>query len=246
MDVSTGSTIFNKLLFSLFLKQQNWETITLDQKDEQDNPVHPTFRIPCQPRISLQSYLFHVIRSLNCSIPQTLPPQVLENLNKQLLTELLGHYETLTSSTQNVALQLYFDLKFLQTIFAVTRDDRKICEQFQALINKLKESIDPFDFELFAEHLSNNIKRSVSKLNCELGVLTQHNDVSANSTVTTVSVANERDPNVLSLSSNGSTAIWFPLLPIIDASVSERSTFTEWKNLASVEIDKVSSRYVYV
>ncbi|XP_055903884.1 conserved oligomeric Golgi complex subunit 1 isoform X2 [Eupeodes corollae] len=193
----------------------NWETVTIEQKDEQDQPVQSTFRIPSQPRISLQQYLFSITSALNFYIPQTLPQKVLYVFNSQLIQGLLQHYKSLisgdkfTASSQNTALQLYYDVKFLQSVFS-SRDDRSTVDEFQSITNLLKEFIDPFDFELFSEHISMNVKKSVTKMHCQLGVIIPcllHN--------TTSIVQQEKDPNVLTLSSNGSTSIWFPLLPII-------------------------------
>ncbi|XP_055856916.1 conserved oligomeric Golgi complex subunit 1 isoform X2 [Episyrphus balteatus] len=193
----------------------NWETVTIEQKDEQDNPVQSTFRIPSQPRISLQQYLFSVTNALNLYIPQTLPQKVLHVFNSLLTQRLLEHYKSLveddkfTASSQNTALQLYYDVKFLQSVFT-SRDDRSIVDEFNSITNLLKDFIDPFDFELFSEHISMNVKKSVTKMHCQLGVIIPHLLQNTSSIV-----QQEKDPNVLTLSSNGSTSIWFPLLPII-------------------------------
>lgn len=196
----------------------NWETVIIEQKDEQDNPVQSTFRIPSQPRISLQQYLFSVTNALNLYIPQTLPQRVLHVFNSHLIQRLLEHYKSLvedekfTASSQNTALQLYYDLKFLQSVFT-SRDDRSLLDQFNSITNLLKNFIDPFDFELFSERISVNVKKSVTKMHCQLGVIIPQ--VLLQQPGTSSIVQQEKDPNVLALSSNASTSIWFPLLPII-------------------------------
>ncbi|CAD6991913.1 unnamed protein product [Ceratitis capitata] len=196
----------------------NWENVELEQRDENESTIHSTFRIPNQPRISLQSYLFTLIRVLNSIVPQTLPAKVLHYFNQKMLTQIIGQYQKILndklSCNQNIALQLYFDLKFLQNIFGVMRDDRQLNEQFGALQNNCKDLIDPFDFELFADHISINVKKSVARFNCQFGVLTQVLPANFTTTASTLLV-HEKDPNVLSLSSIGSTAVWFPLLPIV-------------------------------
>lgn len=177
-------------------------------------PVQSTFRVPTQPRISLQSYLQMLIKKLKEIIPETLPFKVLDTFNQQLLDKLLNYYKHLLSAhtnlAQNVALQLYFDIKFLQNSFNITREQK---DQFTTLQNAYKEFIDPIDFELFSSQLITNVKRSVMRSNCLLGVLTPLNMQISQ----TGQQIQEKDPNVLSLCSSGSTTLWFPLLPIVTA-----------------------------
>ncbi|XP_030374404.1 conserved oligomeric Golgi complex subunit 1 isoform X2 [Scaptodrosophila lebanonensis] len=216
-----------------------WQTHTLDQRDEeeQESVVQSTVRIPSQPRFSLQNYLFQLIHELTAAVPQTLPPKVQHAFNQKLLKDLLTHYQALadsegTKASQNIALQLYFDLKFLQRVFAVTRESRTLYEEFQSLQRKLRDYIDPFDFELFAEHITTHVSRSTARLHGELGVLTPAPPQGSQTAASTTALAHESDPNVLCLSSSGSTSLWFPLLPIVmpqggsDATNSERKLLT--------------------
>ncbi|SPP84454.1 conserved oligomeric Golgi complex subunit 1 [Drosophila guanche] len=195
-----------------------WQTITLEQRDEeQEQSVQSTIRIPSQPRLSLQTYLHQLIHALNLAVPQTLPSKVLHAFNQKLLGQLLGHYEGLasaecTKTSQNIALQLYFDLKFLERVFAVSREERTLYDRIHSQQNALRDCIDPFDFELFAEHISTQVGRSTARLQGELGVLTPCAPATAQNTTV---LAHESDPNVLCLSSSGSTSLWFPLLPIV-------------------------------
>ncbi|EDV41971.1 uncharacterized protein Dana_GF17740 [Drosophila ananassae] len=196
-----------------------WQSLTLEQRDEeQEQSVQSTIRIPSQPRFSLQMYLHQLIQALNEAVPQTLPPKVLQAFNQRLLGQLLTHYEGLaradcTKSSQNIALQLFFDLKFLERVFAITREERALYDRIHEQQNQLRDCIDPFDFELFAEHITSHVSRATSRLQGELGVLTpaaSSQGASGNS-----SLAHESDPNVLCLSSSGATSLWFPLLPIV-------------------------------
>ncbi|EDW59822.1 conserved oligomeric Golgi complex subunit 1 [Drosophila virilis] len=216
-----------------------WQTQTLEQRDEEhDQNVQSTIRIPSQPRLSLQTYLHGLIQALNDAVPQTLPPKVLHAFNQQLLTQLLAHYEQLaaaegTRCSQNIALQLYFDLKFLESVFGVTREERSLYEQFHALQRSLRDCIDPFDFELFAEHITVQVSRSTTRLHGELGVLTPSQDNTQAASGSALS--HEADPNVLCLSSTGSTSLWFPLLPIVmpQAAAATAAVQAERKSLAS-------------
>ncbi|KAM7361321.1 conserved oligomeric Golgi complex subunit 1 isoform 2-T2 [Cochliomyia hominivorax] len=219
----------------------HWDLATLDQKDDQDMPIQSTFRVPTQPCISLQFYLQSLITSLKDIVPETLPSKVLNTFNHQLIDELLKHYRNVLSAhpslSQNIALQLYFDIKFLQNSFNITREQK---DDITSLQNAYKELIDPFDFELFSSQLMANIKRSVQRFNCLLGVLTPLNMQVTQSGI----VIQEKDPNVLSLCSSGSTSLWFPLLPVVtntaNISVTETTTILENKKMSLNESPKDS------
>ncbi|XP_017855567.1 PREDICTED: conserved oligomeric Golgi complex subunit 1 [Drosophila arizonae] len=222
-----------------------WQTQTLEQRDEEhDQSVQSTIRIPCQPRLSLQTYLHQLIEVLNTAVPQTLPSKVLQAFNQKLLGQLLTHYEHLsaaesTKSSQNIALQLYFDLKFLERVFGVNREERSLYEQFHVLQRSLRDCIDPFDFELFAEHITTHVSRATARLHGELGVLTppQDNTPTANAS----SISHEADPNVLCLSSSGSTSLWFPLLPIVMPQAASTTTLPVERKPPATEVDKAAT-----
>ncbi|XP_013101633.2 conserved oligomeric Golgi complex subunit 1 [Stomoxys calcitrans] len=223
----------------------HWEIIILEQKDEQDMPVQSTFRIPTQPRISLQAYFHILISTLKEIVPETLPTKVLLTLKQLLLDSFLKHYRQLSQNTdtnplgQNIALQLYFDLKFLQNSFDLSREQK---EQFNALQNSYKEFIDPFDFELFSSHLMTNVKRAVMRYNCILGVLTPVSTNAANQNTSTGggTLAQEKDPNVLSLCSSGATSLWFPLLPVVTNNNATVASSADNKKVLSTDSEKPS------
>lgn len=181
-----------------------------------------TIRIPSQPRVSLQQYLLKVSQLLNNYIPQTLPTKVLHYFNGKLIENLIRMYESIASEkfiecNQNTALQIYFDLKFIQTIFT-QRDDRNILERIQKIGETLKTSIDPFDFELFHTHLNTNIKKSIARTKGQMGILLPYPekmDLLVSGVGNEIKTATGSEPNVISLSSSGSTSTWFPLLPVI-------------------------------
>ncbi|XP_017041146.1 conserved oligomeric Golgi complex subunit 1 [Drosophila ficusphila] len=224
-----------------------WQTLTLEQRDEdQEQSVQSTIRIPSQPRLSLQTYLHQLIQALNQAVPQTLPPKVLQAFIQRLLGKLLSHYQGLaraecTKSSQNIALQLYFDLKFLERVFAVTREERNLYEQIHSQQNELRDCIDPFDFELFAEHITAHVARASSRLQGELGVLTPSTAAPTQGATAASTLAHEADPNVLCLSSSGSTSLWFPLLPIVMPQAAGRTTGIERKAPVQETAEKMAT-----
>ena len=62
--------------------------------------------------------------------------------------------------TQNVALQLHFDIEFvMQVVISSERSD--ITDQCQNVLNSLEDHIDPFDFSVFSPYISAHVKRSI-------------------------------------------------------------------------------------
>lgn len=192
-----------------------WEIITIEEKDEQDNVVNSTIRIPCKPSFPLQRFLHETCSSLNDIIPHTLPKKVSSVLVDKIALILRNHYQSLLTNefvknNQNTALQYYFDIKFVQYLL-VSRDNKVLTEKFNETVTAYKNFIDPFDFDVFFSYLNDNLKLAVQRIQYQLGYLTIVDQA-------TGSVPNkqERDPNVITLSSNATNITWFPLLPISD------------------------------
>uniref|UniRef100_A0A1A9ZE80 Conserved oligomeric Golgi complex subunit 1 n=1 Tax=Glossina pallidipes TaxID=7398 RepID=A0A1A9ZE80_GLOPL len=206
-------TITNDVILKDFT---HWESITLEQGDyHPDHLPQTSVPVPVQPSLCLQTYFYMLISKITEVVPQTLPSKVLKILNEKLLQQLIDYYRSLLNDqlTQKVALQIYFDLKFLQHSFELVKEQK---EQFEALQNSSKKLIDPFDFELLFTHNLNNVKKAVNRFSCLLGVLTSLNVQSVHVDATNATnVTQDKDPNILNLCSSSSTMLWFPLLPIV-------------------------------
>lgn len=202
----------------------NWETIQVVEKDDKDTPVQSQIRVPCQPSIPLQYFLFKCCKHLNEMIPSALPVKVVTIITRELLQKARDTYNELhinkfVSGNQNVSLQYYFDLKLLNLLFLAEHRD----ENLQALIMKFKENIDPFDFELFHKYLNNNVKLAALRSQHQYGLLIANkshlSSVLANVSKQTMSTQ-DKEPNVLALSINSAQKKSFPLLPVVIATKS--------------------------
>lgn len=145
-----------------------WEQITVEEKDEQDQPIESTIRVPSHVSVSLQEFWHLVCRGLTNIRPYTLTGSVTAALSKQLTRYLHDVYEarsihSFVASSQNASLQFYFDVKFIQTVF-VPRETKSEWEQWQQLSATFKSFVDPFDFELFHKYLTVNVKKSVQRM----------------------------------------------------------------------------------
>uniref|UniRef100_A0A182JTA9 Conserved oligomeric Golgi complex subunit 1 n=1 Tax=Anopheles christyi TaxID=43041 RepID=A0A182JTA9_9DIPT len=202
-----------------------WETVTIEENDENNQPIQSTIRVPSQPSFPVQKCLHHAYELLNEAIPQTIPRPTMLDIVERLATMLLKHYDMLVGNefvkhNQTAALQFYLDMRFLQ-LMLIGREQKKLNERFNELVGRFKSYIDPFDFDVFYTHLNANVKRSVLKLQHFLGALICHSEqlgtiVGSGAGPDSTGLATlDKNPNILALSSNSLNMVWFPLLPVV-------------------------------
>lgn len=160
----SGSTSYTDMLKEF----SSWDTISIEEKDEQDNPISSNIRVPSQISLSLSSFLYKICRSLNTSVPHTLARHVTILLTENIVERLIETYKRLSNddfvhSNQNMSLQCFFDLKFIGLVL-VTRENKHLSEKLQTLSGFFKANIDPFDFELFHNYILTNVKRAAVRM----------------------------------------------------------------------------------
>ena len=72
--------------------------------------------------------------------------------------------------TQNVALQLYFDVQFILQCMT-SRDNKETSSFCQQVISNIEQHIDPFDLSVFSPYIATNVKRCVLKYQALYGIL---------------------------------------------------------------------------
>ena len=72
--------------------------------------------------------------------------------------------------TQNVALQLYFDVQFILQCMT-SRENKDASSVGQAALNSIERHIDPFDLSVFSNYITTNVKRCVLKYQALFGIL---------------------------------------------------------------------------
>lgn len=164
------TTIDHQTITKEFL---TWEKITVEEKDELDQPIESTIRVPSHVSVTLQKFWHLVCRGLTNILPYTLSRNVTSSLSKELTQYLFRVYterseHEFVKATQNASLQFYFDVKFIQTVF-VSRETKTEWEKWQQLAAAFKANIDPFDFELFHKYLSINVKKAVQRMQVNFG-----------------------------------------------------------------------------
>ncbi|XP_065076704.1 conserved oligomeric Golgi complex subunit 1 [Ochlerotatus camptorhynchus] len=204
-----------------------WDTVTIEENDEQNQPVQSTIHVPALPSFPLQKLLHVIATLLNALVPQTIPKTIIVQVVERIISYLHDHYQFLSQNefvrkNQNSALQYYFDLKFVQLLFS-GRERKQLADPYNDLINEFKTYIDPFDFDVFYPHVNTNVKRAVQRMHHFFGILVANGDqlnsilgtAGSGAAVPIKLAGQDKNPNILALSSNSASETWFPLLPIV-------------------------------
>ncbi|XP_068606031.1 conserved oligomeric Golgi complex subunit 1 [Brachionichthys hirsutus] len=200
----------------------NWEDLEIQEEAESGSSVTSKIRLPLQPSWFVQSLLFQLCVQVNRVGGHALPQAVLQELLQACLTQALHHYQSLTQPTpskesfpmtQNRALQLLFDLRYLNNTLGGRSEEGRSSRshqdpRFHQACDWLESHIDPFDLDVFTAPLNANLSRLSQRTSVLLGLLTG----SEKSFTSRSSSSNSQEPfNILPLSSN---QIRFGLLPL--------------------------------
>ncbi|KAJ8389155.1 hypothetical protein AAFF_G00123610 [Aldrovandia affinis] len=113
----------------------NWEELEIQEEAESGSSVTSKIRLPVQPSWYVQSLLFHLCLEVNRVGGHALPKVTLQGLLRACLDQVVTEYEKLTQQTQqkdgsfpmtqNRALQLLFDLRFLSATLSPRPEEGK-------------------------------------------------------------------------------------------------------------------------
>ncbi|XP_043855318.1 conserved oligomeric Golgi complex subunit 1 isoform X1 [Dromiciops gliroides] len=202
----------------------NWDELEIQEETETGSSVTSKIRLPVQPSWYVQSFLFSLCQEINQVGGQALPKATLQEMLKGCLVQVLAGYEKLSEEkltkkegtfpmTQNRALQLLYDLRYLSIVLTVKSEEMKSSRskqdsRIEKVTDFLEGLIDPFDLDVFTPHLNSNLNRLVQRTSVLFGLLTgTDNQFSARS-----STVNSQEPhNILPLASS---RIRFGLLPL--------------------------------
>lgn len=150
-----------------------WERITVEERDELEQPVQSAIRVPAHCSVGAQRYWHRVCVELLAVAPYQLPRAVNARLTGALTRRLHGVYARraahgFVQASQTASLQCYFDVRFVQLLF-VGREvaeaaKAKQVDDWSALAAQFKANVDPFDFELFHKYVMANVKRAVQRM----------------------------------------------------------------------------------
>ncbi|XP_070704485.1 conserved oligomeric Golgi complex subunit 1 [Pempheris klunzingeri] len=201
----------------------NWEDLEIQEEAESGSSITSKIRLPVQPSWYVQSLLFQLCVEVNRVGGHALPRPTLQELLQTCLAQALHHYHSLTQQahiregvfpiTQNRALQMLFDLRYLNTTLGNRLEEGKSSRsqqdpRFHEICDWLESYIDPFDLDVFTLPLNSNLNRLSQRTSVLLGLLigSERQFPSRSSSV------NSQEPyNILPLTSS---QIRFGLLPL--------------------------------
>ncbi|XP_034394856.1 conserved oligomeric Golgi complex subunit 1 isoform X2 [Cyclopterus lumpus] len=219
----------------------NWEDLEIQEEAESGSSVTSKIRLPVQPSWFVQSLLFQLCVDVNRVGGHALPRPTLQELLQTCLAQVLHHYHSLTQQslgkegvfpmTQNRALQLLFDLRYLNTTLGSRVEEGKSSRshqdpRFHEVCDWLEGYIDPFDLDVFTPPLNTNLNRLSQRTSVLLGLLTG----SEKQFTLRSSSVNSREPyNILPLASS---QIRFGLLPLSMSNVRKSKSATRSSDVA--------------
>ncbi|XP_009866809.1 PREDICTED: conserved oligomeric Golgi complex subunit 1, partial [Apaloderma vittatum] len=173
---------------SVLATAPNWDEIEIQEETESGNSVTSKIRLPVQPSWYVQCLLFNLCQEVNRVGGHTLPKVTLQELLRTCMAEVLAAYEKLMDQkqekkadtfpmTQNRALQLLYDLRYLSIILTMKSEEAKTGRikhdsGIEKVTDFLEGHIDPFDLDVFTPHLNSNLNRLVQRTSVLFGLLT--------------------------------------------------------------------------
>ncbi|KAM9346090.1 conserved oligomeric Golgi complex subunit 1 isoform 2-T2 [Symphorus nematophorus] len=236
-----GTALHAESAGSILTTATQWEDLEIQEEAESGSSVTSKIRLPVQPSWFVQSLLFQLCVEVNRVGGHALPRPTLQELLQACLTQALQHYHNLTQQarsrdgvfpmTQNRALQLLFDLRYLNTTLGSRLEEGKSSRshrdpRFHEVCDWLESYIDPFDLDVFTPPLNSNLNRLSQRTSVLLGLLTGSEKQFASRS----SSVNSQEPyNILPLASS---QIRFGLLPLSMSNVRKSKSATRSSDTA--------------
>ncbi|EDM06517.1 component of oligomeric golgi complex 1 (predicted), isoform CRA_b [Rattus norvegicus] len=209
---------------SVLATATSWDELEIQEETESGSSVTSKIRLPTQPSWYVQSFLFSLCQEVNRVGGHALPKITLQEMLKTCMAQVIAAYEQLTEEnqikkegtfpmTQNRALQLLYDLRYLNIVLTskgeeVKSSRSKSDSRIEKMADRLEALIDPFDLDVFTPHLNSNLNRLVQRTSVLFGLVTG----TENQFASRSSTFNSQEPhNILPLASS---QIRFGLLPL--------------------------------
>ncbi|XP_059764920.1 conserved oligomeric Golgi complex subunit 1 isoform X2 [Balaenoptera ricei] len=173
---------------SVLATATSWDEVEIQEEAESGSSVTSKIRLPVQPSWYVQSFLLSLCQEINRVGGHALPKVTLQEMLKSCLVQVVAAYEKLSEEkqvkkegafpmTQNRALQLLYDLRYLHIVLTTKGEEVKSGRSKQdprveKVADDLEALIDPFDLDVFTPHLHGNLNRLVQRTSVLFGLLT--------------------------------------------------------------------------
>uniref|UniRef100_A0A8D2GWK8 Conserved oligomeric Golgi complex subunit 1 n=1 Tax=Urocitellus parryii TaxID=9999 RepID=A0A8D2GWK8_UROPR len=209
---------------SVLATATNWDELEIQEETESGSSVTSKIRLPTQPSWYVQSFLFSLCQEINRVGGHALPKVTLQEMLKSCMVQVVAAYEELSEEkqikregafpvTQNRALQLLYDLRYLSIVLTAKSEEAKSGRnkpdsRIEKVTDHLEALIDPFDLDVFTPHFNSNLNHLVQRTSVLFGLVTGTD----NQFTPRSGTFNSQEPhNILPLASS---QIRFGLLPL--------------------------------
>ncbi len=210
-----------------------WDSIEISEEAEDGKTVKSIIRVPQQLSLcAFEALMSYCQKALRIG-PHSLPPASQLALSQEValaLAKMYKKHSVENKLTQNVALQLLFDMQFLSQGM-ISRERRDVAASCQEAIASLEAHIDPFDLSVFSPYISTHAKKTILRNQCLFSVLVPSDRFallasmkssipSATSISTSSSMQNGHDHHEHNVMVLSKSCPRFPLLPVSSSSSS--------------------------
>ncbi|RZF48010.1 hypothetical protein LSTR_LSTR002076 [Laodelphax striatellus] len=186
-----------------------WNVVEVEEIGESQQKIKSQLNVPSSPSLPLLQVLTQINTTLSRAF---IPLYATELVIKAVVQEMMQLYEQCEILCQAHAWQHLFDLKYISALM-VSPENKSLQTVCRESIEKVERSIDPFDLDVFAPYIQENVIKSLRETQLMFGVLCRPRMQTAPPTQSAgASTANE-DPSILALSQTG-PSVWFRLLPV--------------------------------
>ncbi|KAK3872646.1 hypothetical protein Pcinc_022288 [Petrolisthes cinctipes] len=151
-----------------------WEVVEIEEEGEGGRVVKSSIHVPAHPTPTLTRALTHLCSSLNKLAAHTIARGNQSIASDGVCEAVVSAYQSAltdsTTITQTLALQLIFDLRFIQTLL-LPRDNKVTGGQVAAMVHTLEGKVDPFDLDVFSPHLSSRVRQAAHRAQVLLGAI---------------------------------------------------------------------------
>ncbi|XP_073244201.1 conserved oligomeric Golgi complex subunit 1-like isoform X2 [Porites lutea] len=175
---SLEATLIHGGKSSSLLSMTNWEEIKIEEETEEGKKVESIIRVPAQVSSHVTSLLFSLCQELNRTGAHALDRKLLQELVTCLSRGVLLRHEKLVNEhkctlTQNQALQVMFDLKFMTSILAGRGEGEgsEFTNRLEKVLDALESCVDPFDLDVFSPYIATNLNKQLQRCGVLFGVL---------------------------------------------------------------------------